>query len=60
MIRDELGFSYNFVELYTSVDKERMLKEISHEAKEQFERLGKAALTVHLRNKHKDEYPINL
>jgi hypothetical protein len=37
-----------------------MFKEISSEAREQFERLGKAALTVHLRNKHKDEYPINL
>jgi NAD+ synthase (glutamine-hydrolysing) len=60
---DELGFSYDFVELYTSVKDsklKKLFKEISPEARDQYERLGKAAVSVHLRNNHKEEYPINL
>jgi NAD+ synthase (glutamine-hydrolysing) len=57
---DELGFSYDFVELYTGVyrkhpeaEKEKFLKSLDAEAKEQFEAWSAAAEKVHKRNYHK-------
>ncbi|KAL0478839.1 NAD+ synthase [Acrasis kona] len=62
---DELGFSYDFVELWTSILDDKNLKnnvyeEISDEAIEQLERLGAEADKVHFKNAHKEHYPMNL
>ena len=57
---DELGFTYDFVELFTGyylkLDEERkaqFVQSLSAEAKEEFEQHAKAAEGVHRRNKHK-------
>jgi NAD+ synthase (glutamine-hydrolysing) len=64
---DELGFTYDFVELYTGgylpLDKaaqEEFLASVSTEAKEQFEMWGTTCSTVHRRNAHKFDSPKNL
>lgn len=62
----ELGFPYDFVELYTEYldyseeAKEQFKKQLSEEALKQFNETGEKALKVHLRNKHKEKYPLNL
>jgi NAD+ synthase (glutamine-hydrolysing) len=63
---NELGFSYDFVELFTEYlefseeDKEKFKKSLSEEALQQFNSNGEKAQRVHLRNKHKEKYPLNL
>eukprot|EP01006_Ploeotia_vitrea_P024376 TRINITY_DN57167_c0_g1_i1.p1 TRINITY_DN57167_c0_g1~~TRINITY_DN57167_c0_g1_i1.p1 ORF type:complete len:302 (+),score=68.37 TRINITY_DN57167_c0_g1_i1:51-956(+) len=63
---DELGFSYDFVELWTTYlaydeAKQAELKaKLGDEAKAQFETLGAAAAKVHNANKHKLNFPVNL
>jgi NAD+ synthase (glutamine-hydrolysing) len=63
----ELGFSYDFVELFTGAylpssdkDKEAFRSSLSQEALEQFDKWRKAAEAVHSRNKHKLGGPANL
>jgi NAD+ synthase (glutamine-hydrolysing) len=63
---NELGFSYDFVELYTEYldfseqDKETFRKSLGEEALKQFDETAAKAVRVHLRNKHKEHYPLNL
>jgi len=63
---DELGFSYDFVELWTSYldmtdsEKTQLKGGLGKEALEQFETLGEKAAAVHRRNKHKEHYPLNI
>ncbi len=64
---NELGFTYDFVELllqYKRLLSEEEQKEfkasLSQSALEQFEKLAKEAEAVHIRNKHKEKYPLNL
>lgn len=64
---DELGFSYDFVELLTgyydklsSMDQESFLKSLSDDARTQFIELKSAAEFVHRRNSHKLAPPVNL
>jgi NAD+ synthase (glutamine-hydrolysing) len=63
---NELGFSYDFVELYTEYldyseeDKQKFRSSLSEEALKQFDDTGAAALKIHLRNNHKAKYPLNL
>jgi len=64
---DELGFSYDFVELFTGAyiplddkGKEEFRKSLSPEALQIFLKLGKMARDIHNRNKHKLTGPANL
>ncbi|KAL0487918.1 NAD+ synthase NadE [Acrasis kona] len=63
---EELGFSYDFVELWTeylefSEDEKALFRaSLSEEARKEFDSNGEKAATVHRRNKHKDVYPLNL
>ncbi|EPY26862.1 NAD+ synthase (glutamine-hydrolysing) [Strigomonas culicis] len=64
---DELGFPYDFVELFTGwyrvqteTAKLRFLDTLSAAAREQFERYTKACEDVHRRNAHKLSGPVNL
>jgi len=63
---DELGFSYDFVELlteyldYSEEEQQRMLNSFSEEGLKQFRELEKMAVTVHNRNSHKADYPYNI
>lgn len=61
----ELGFSYDFVELYTELIMhpdiaEKGIKNLSEEAYKEFIETEKLVRRVHNANKHKDVYPINL
>jgi len=62
-----LGFSYDFVELFTGAyiplddkGKEEFRKSLSPEALQIFLKLGKMARDIHNRNKHKLTGPANL
>jgi len=63
---DELGFSYDFIELwteylaYTEEMKQEFRKECSDDAFKQFMETGERARLVHNRNRHKEKYPLNL
>eukprot|EP00771_Trimastix_marina_P004025 gnl/Trimastix_PCT/754.p1 GENE.gnl/Trimastix_PCT/754~~gnl/Trimastix_PCT/754.p1 ORF type:complete len:251 (+),score=69.85 gnl/Trimastix_PCT/754:182-934(+) len=63
---DEIGCSYDFVELYTEYlclpaeEQERLVGTLSEEAKAQFHTLGAKIEAIHRRNKHKEKYPLNL
>jgi NAD+ synthase (glutamine-hydrolysing) len=63
---DELGFSYDFVELYTEfldysqADQEQFMKDLTEEGLQQFRELEAKAVLVHKRNSHKEDYPVNL
>eukprot|EP00767_Chilomastix_cuspidata_P005404 gnl/Chilomastix_cuspidata/5622.p2 GENE.gnl/Chilomastix_cuspidata/5622~~gnl/Chilomastix_cuspidata/5622.p2 ORF type:complete len:215 (+),score=115.85 gnl/Chilomastix_cuspidata/5622:219-863(+) len=63
---DELGFGYDFVELYTELlamgaDRAReLLAPLSPAAAAEFRRLGDMCHGVHRRNRHKETYPINI
>nr|AGU68175.1 NAD+ synthase (glutamine-hydrolysing) [Herpetomonas muscarum] len=64
---DELGFPYDFVELFTGwylqqgeVAKMEFLTKLGNDAKAQFEAYAKACEGVHRRNAHKLNGPINL
>jgi NAD+ synthase (glutamine-hydrolysing) len=63
---DELGFSYDFVELYTEYlnyskeEQEKLLNELSDDALKQFRKLENMAVTIHKRNSHKEDYPYNI
>jgi len=64
---DELGFSYDFIELLTGTylklddaGKKQFLDSLSTEAREIFLTLDKAAEGIHNRNKHKISGPVNL
>ena len=63
----ELGFSYDFVELFagwfiniTLSDKQAFVDRLCNDALEQFSTLAKAANTVHQTNKHKMLGIVNL
>ena len=61
----ELGFSYDFVELYTELIMhpeiaKKEIKNLSEEAYKEFIETEKLIKKVHNANKHKDVYPINL
>jgi len=64
---DELGFSYDFVELFTGAflplneaDQTAFKKSLSSEALTQFEAFARAAETIHRRNRHKLSSPHNI
>jgi len=64
---EELGFSYDFVELYTGgylplsdSEKATFKSSLDQEAREKFEKWATAAERVHSRNKHKLETPHNI
>ncbi|GET91505.1 NAD+ synthase, putative [Leishmania tarentolae] len=64
---EELGFPYDFVELFTGwyltqreATKFEFLKSLSDEAREQFERYTAACELVHRRNAHKLQGQVNL
>ncbi|PRP82576.1 hypothetical protein PROFUN_04881 [Planoprotostelium fungivorum] len=63
---DELGFPYDFVELWTTYleypegERKRVRDSFSEEARKQFDELGEKAALVHRRNSHKEHYPLNL
>jgi len=63
---DELGISYDFVELFTEYlrlsaeEQEKIKSECSEEAWKEFEDSAKKAKDVHRRNSHKLDYPKNL
>ncbi|KAG5470570.1 hypothetical protein LSCM1_01814 [Leishmania martiniquensis] len=64
---DELGFPYDFVELFTGwylaqheSDKLEFLKSLSDEARDQFDRYVSACELVHRRNAHKLQRHVNL
>lgn len=62
----ELGFTYDFVELFTEYlgldpEKQKEIKaECSDEAWAEFEKCAEMAKKVHNRNKHKEKYPYNI
>jgi len=62
----ELGFTYDFVELYTeylalSEEEQKELRDsISQESLQWFLETGKKADGIHQRNKHKLHFPVNL
>lgn len=60
----EIGASYDFVELYVTVEKDNELKKklaaMSPEAKLQYERVGTLLQNVHLKNCHKEVFPLNI
>ena len=63
---DELGFSYDFIELYTNfiefdINKQNIIKKnMSKDALKQFNEFGKKAVNIHKRNKHKLNFPYNI
>jgi NAD+ synthase (glutamine-hydrolysing) len=64
---DELGFSYDFIELFTgdylsknSSNKQKFMDDLCDEAREEFNNLSKKARDVHKRNMHKLQPPANL
>mmetsp|Transcript_30483 Transcript_30483/g.76523 ORF Transcript_30483/g.76523 Transcript_30483/m.76523 type:complete len:302 (-) Transcript_30483:187-1092(-) len=64
---DELGFSYDFVELYTGLvlpmsveEKERFVSSLSSAGKQEFLESEQRAVSVHNRNKHKLNSPHNI
>ena len=62
----EMGFSYDFVELYTTwlkyseAEQQAFLAKLNPEAKAYFTTTGNLARTIHERNAHKASWPINL
>ncbi|MES1915743.1 MAG: hypothetical protein MHM6MM_007647 [Cercozoa sp. M6MM] len=64
---EELGFSYDFVELLTGVflpkseeERTQFLASLSAEARSEFQTKSAAAESVHRRNRHKLNFPVNL
>lgn len=64
---EELGFTYDFIELFTGDYLKRSPEEqaswvagLSTEGKKQFDEWSKAAISVHNRNKHKFDSPHNI
>ena len=63
---NELGFSYDFIELWTnyldlSEDKQKEIKrDLSNDALKQFEEWGQLAINIHKRNEHKFDSPKNI
>lgn len=63
---NEMGFSYDFVELYTTflqfdqAKKNAFLARLKPEAKEYFLATGDKARQIHERNAHKASWPINI
>eukprot|EP01084_Bolivina_argentea_P040431 74733_1 len=63
---DELGFSYDFIELWTNfigfdIGKQNEIKNgLSYEARKQLDDWGKLAVGIHKRNQHKLNSPCNI
>merc|ERR1712154_187368 len=63
---DELGFSYDFIELWTSFlefdqKKQNKIKQsLSKDALQQLNEWGAKAIKIHKRNKHKIDSPYNI
>jgi NAD+ synthase (glutamine-hydrolysing) len=61
---DELGFSYDFIELFTELsthdDRQAWIDSLDGEDKAQWDAWAAEAFRVHRRNKHKETWPINL
>jgi len=62
----ELGFTYDFIELYTEYlrfdtkSKDELMARLSADGKAQFKELSEKADTIHRRNRHKAHFPLNL
>lgn len=61
---NEIGVSYDFVELYVCAKDDPELKDMiagcSRDARDQFERVGTLLEKIHARNKHKAHFPLNI
>ncbi len=63
---NEMGFSYDFVELFTTylqygdAEKKAFLARLNGEAKSYFTATGEKARQIHERNAHKASWPVNL
>ena len=63
---DELGFSYDFIELWTSYldlnenDQKKIKESLSGDALKQFEEWSELAINIHKRNAHKLDSPKNI
>jgi NAD+ synthase (glutamine-hydrolysing) len=61
---DELGISYDFIELYTELlkieEKDELLAGLNPEEYKEFIRMESIAVSIHRRNKHKINFPVNL
>lgn len=62
---NEIGASYDFVELYVSCRDDtslraELLANVSSEALEQFSAVGATLEAIHNRNKHKEKFPLNV
>src|SRR5690606_38363775 len=63
---EELGFSYDFVELFTEYlkfsdeQKQKFRSAVSDESWKWFEETGEKARAIHVRNAHKLHFPFNL
>lgn len=61
----ELGFGYDFIELYTEMvekkaELEKWVKTLDAEDKAQWDEISSKIEKIHTRNKHKESWPINL
>ena len=63
---DEMGFTYDFIELWTSFldmddyKQRQITNSLSNDALKQFQEWGKLALAIHKRNAHKLDSPKNI
>jgi NAD+ synthase (glutamine-hydrolysing) len=63
---EELGMPYTFIEVFTEWmkmpedEQEELLKDFSPEAKEQWDSMAEEARSIHRRNRHKLNFPVNL
>jgi NAD+ synthase (glutamine-hydrolysing) len=63
---DEMGFGYDFIELYTTwldysaADREAFMNRLDAKSKAYFLEKGKVARAIHERNAHKASWPLNL
>jgi NAD+ synthase (glutamine-hydrolysing) len=62
---NEIGFSYDFVELYTELlarpeEKEKFVQSLDEENLKQWNEVSTTIDAIHQRNKHKEYWPVNL
>ncbi|KAE8305935.1 NH3-dependent NAD+ synthetase [Giardia duodenalis] len=61
---EEIGASYDFVELYVSLEKDAELKKtletVSRDAQLQYEKVGRLLESIHVKNGHKKVFPLNI
>jgi NAD+ synthase (glutamine-hydrolysing) len=63
--QNEIGFSYDFVELYTELlintpEKDEWIKTLDEENLQQWNTVTHTIESIHQKNKHKESWPVNL